>query len=95
MSLQTLWWSLLVATLGLLLYHVSVYRRHRRDSTPLPTYAAGNVSGGFGFLLLIVSQLLDINGALAVVALIGSFVLMGVSFALLILAKRRAKHVVR
>ncbi len=95
MSIQALWWGLLVVNAGLLLYNMTVYWGHRRRTTPLPTYAAGNVSGGFGFQLLILSQLLGMKGALAYIALAGSLVLMGVSIALLILAHRRAKRVVR
>ena len=95
MSIQALWWSILVATLGLLLYNVTVYWRHRRRATPLPTYAAGNVTSGFGFLLLILSQLLDMKGALAHTALAGSLVLVGLSIALGIIAQRRVKRVMR
>ena len=95
MTTQTLWWCILAGSLGSLWYNVAVYWRHRRRRAPLPTYAAGSVSGGLSFLLLIVSNLLDLQGVVTRIALAGSVVLLGVSIALAIIAQRRAKRVSR
>ena len=48
-----------------------------------------NIPGGIEFLLLVVSQLLDLQGAVARIALAGIFVLLGVSIELVIIAQRR------
>lgn len=95
MSKHAFWWIMLFAALGSLLYNVIAYRRYRRSPEPMPPYAAGSVSLGFGLVLLILSGLLDMQGLLAQIALAASVLLSGVSMTLFILALRGAKRAER
>ena len=87
--MRYLWWFMLVAV-GLSLAHsIAKQQEYRRRQTPLPTYAAGDVSAGLAFVLLIVTNLLDLRGSVAIAANVCSLALLAVAIVQSFKARRR------
>lgn len=86
--MQAFWWTLFIATLAGFAYNLATYVRHRRPGTPIPTWAAGNVSSTGAMLLLLTGELLGATGPVAIAALCGGIALLGASVVLMVRARR-------
>lgn len=93
--MRTLLWCLIAVALVSLGFNMALYLQHKRQGKPIPTYATGNVTSSVGFLLLLVSQLVDLDSLPGRTALAASLAFLIVSIAFAFVAWRRARHIAR
>ena len=87
--MQTLWWSMLAVATASLIYNVVKELEHRRRGVALPSYLAGGVASALSMISLIASNLLGVEGPIALAALAGTFVFLGLAIVQSVRASRR------
>ena len=75
MSDRLIWWSILLLLLVPLVMSAAEFFQHRRRGTAWPEFSATTTLWGVGYILFIVSRLLERNSALVWLLLAGSIAL--------------------
>ncbi len=87
--MRNLWWVMLVFAIGSLGYNIAKHLEYRRRQSPLPAYWSGGVWGALSMVLLIVSNLLDLESPVGMLTLGASCALLAVAILQSVRAERR------